>query len=985
MSGVKLLTSLAQDCSTVNLIALSHPVQMTLICEDDSDSICIDQPMLSSSKMKIVTASVTREITGSCCDLEIVKERNSYNVVFNSEMLVTRTATRQLTRTISDLEIVNSHSVMKFGVDMKDFQKEDFTLDVLYRGKHVKGSPFLLRCVHPLALSSVYTENRSAVMDAGEPINLVVPLEKDGEIDVSVEGPFGRCKAELIHLTTSISAKFRPKGAGAYSVNIKINNKEIENSPFLILADFSAEEAQECHIMKEDQHLFKNPTKMKKGGVSFRVCTDNALLLPHHSHGEINVVCSGPAKVAINVTKDPDTSGIENCQVIPSMAGKYRLNILWNGYHIRGSPCMMQFVRQRRSKTVSIGLNLHELRYQIGVPYYFQLNCSDFNEEGEICAECYPLTAGEITVMPILETSTYQCQLLPLEVGMHTLSVICQDYHVAGSPFEVEFHDDASACRMIETSKRYESGGKVSVKISTKGTKPGLLEATVEDSDKTDIPVTIERLSDVLYQLDFCPRQSSVCHLTVMYNRWQIKGSPFKLVLSDPNNFKLHGEGLLGGRIGVENTFTLQVTDPPPGEFTVEVKHDDGQTCISSIKALSSLRDQFEAKYTPMFPGNYQIHARWGQISIPGSPFPIICSLTVFEVQDLTPKTEIGEELKFKVYLVNGDAMQSKSNLQITARDQSNNEVSSHMTLIDKELQIYACTVIPKTPGKHIVSVKWNNLNIRGSPFLIKAITPPRPDKVRVYGVGIEHGVLGERKSFIVETGEAGSGLLAIKVHGPSKDLKINTYQDQENNRKIHAEYLPLIPGEYTIRVKWGGVDVPGSPFRMNIFPPAVTNKVTVEAEIHPADVAVAVEEWNETLTANESLHMEPLDGINEERVENGGVTKLLEDKEKISLSDIELSPIEGHLVNHIALRIDSIESPDHAPPYHNQFGTNLIHQVSTESSMSDTLSLPQPKLNLPYQDSFESITSSLYDIIQTEMHSTDDEISIHLEDDLTL
>lgn len=44
----------------------------------------------------------------------------------------------------------------------------------------------------------------------------------------------------------------------------------------------------------------------------------------------------------------------------------------------------------------------------------------------------------------------------------------------------------------------------------------------------------------------------------------------------------------------------------------------------------------------------------------------------------------------------------------------------------------------------------------------------PDPNKVQVYGPGIEHGILSKFKSnFVVDTRGAGAGQLTVRMRGP--------------------------------------------------------------------------------------------------------------------------------------------------------------------------------------------------------------------------
>lgn len=62
--------------------------------------------------------------------------------------------------------------------------------------------------------------------------------------------------------------------------------------------------------------------------------------------------------------------------------------------------------------------------------------------------------------------------------------------------------------------------------------------------------------------------------------------------------------------------------------------------------------------------------------------------------------------------------------------------------------------------------------DVPGSPFTVRVSGAPDASKVRVYGPGIEHGVLAIFQSrFICDTRGAGAGQLTVRVRGPKGKL----------------------------------------------------------------------------------------------------------------------------------------------------------------------------------------------------------------------
>lgn len=73
--------------------------------------------------------------------------------------------------------------------------------------------------------------------------------------------------------------------------------------------------------------------------------------------------------------------------------------------------------------------------------------------------------------------------------------------------------------------------------------------------------------------------------------------------------------------------------------------------------------------------------------------------------------------------------------------------------------------------------------------------------------------VVGQLCKFIVDTSKAGCSALAVNISGPSRVELIS----REVDEGYEFSYTPLSPGDYLITIKYGGSQVPGSPFNAHI------------------------------------------------------------------------------------------------------------------------------------------------------------------------
>jgi len=97
---------------------------------------------------------------------------------------------------------------------------------------------------------------------------------------------------------------------------------------------------------------------------------------------------------------------------------------------------------------------------------------------------------------------------------------------------------------------------------------------------------------------------------------------------------------------------------------------------------------------------------------------------------------------------------------------------TAYCELYDHGDGTFTLNVRPQESGRHGLSIRYSGDHVPGSPFNLKVIGLPDPSKVKVYGPGIEHGVLASFQSrFICDTRGAGAGQLTVRVRGPKGNL----------------------------------------------------------------------------------------------------------------------------------------------------------------------------------------------------------------------
>ena len=710
---------------------------------------------------------------------------------------------------------VNKEASGSYHVQFVPTCEDEFTLSVKLGASDIEGSPFAIKAVEPKSISEDYQHPPGIThsdVKAGEIVNLITPVQHGGSPSASAKGPYGPCPVNInSELPGALGLGFIPPLSGDYIFSGSAAGSDIPGSPFKIRAYGKDPDPNKVHVIDEDLPVFEKPLPFGRSA-RFRISTSDA------GPGTLNITSRGPGKADVKVFDNKD--GTYTCEFTPSMAGKYHIDILWNDKHIRDSPHILSF-KSKKNRVIT-GLDLESESFRIDVPHRFKLHCDEVGD-GILQITCTPSTAAQIKLTPVPGGNSYQCEIVPKEVGNHQVCVMYNGKHILGSPFNVQFElrGDASKCRMIESSieNEQENTGNVSFCISTEGAGRGKLTASVENTQTKDrVPVTVVETSDTRYTVEFNPSDGEEYLLTVKYDDQHILGSPFKLVFGPPevdaSRCTAEGDGLVACIVDRWETFVVDTKEAGSGELNVAIQGEGDTTVEPKISALSDTK--LEVKYKARTPGEYKIFVTWGGQAIPNSPYTVTCYTpsdpNMFKIEEPVSEVFLGTSVAFRV---KADSSPGKGELTAVAQSAQNKSASGAVTKNDE--RSYSCVVDIPEAGKYMMHVLWNGGHIQGSPFKVKVMNPPKPHLVKAYGPGLEDGVVGQEGNFTVETGEGGAGTLAVRVHGPKGAFKINMRRHPDSDRTILVRYDPNHAGKYTIDITWSDVHIPGSPFSVKV------------------------------------------------------------------------------------------------------------------------------------------------------------------------
>ncbi|PVD18513.1 hypothetical protein C0Q70_21062 [Pomacea canaliculata] len=260
-----------------------------------------------------------------------------------------------------------------------------------------------------------------------------------------------------------------------------------------------------------------------------------------------------------------------------------------------------------------------------------------------------------------------------------------------------------------------------------------------------------------------------------------LEGYPKSLQSSRPSSIRsdreplkviLRGRGLKEAEVDKPAVFHVDGTQATPG--TPHARLDGVRTQIP-VTTSPEGPQLYKCTYVPKVPGAYLLHVTWNDHPLRGSPFKVNVRAPEQPTLGRVHRPETAKPGKLVVTCTD-----PKGNL-IPCRFLDNLDGSSSLKMT------------PNMPGPHIVDIQFNNQHIMGSPYIVDIKAPERHGRVRVWGPGIENGVLNNFQSnFWVDATGAGAGELRVRLMGPKvKSFRCLPREDAQGQPEREA--LPML------------------------------------------------------------------------------------------------------------------------------------------------------------------------------------------------
>ncbi|UMM31108.1 hypothetical protein L5515_012720 [Caenorhabditis briggsae] len=675
-------------------------------------------------------------------------------------------------------------------------------LSILQNGAQLQGTPIKFYVdAYGDGWATVYGPGlQNAVV--GEPATFTVCAKgsQAKELSVSIEGP---AKSQIkIHDNKdgTCSAAWVPPVPGEYKVHVKLGGKAVRDSPFKVL------------VMGEGQ---------KRSHLSVGSTSEVALPITQSELKGISASIKSPAGIEEPCFVRLLDGGRLGVSFTPRESGEHLITVKRDGKLVPKAPFKIKVDKSQvgdaskvevtgAGKAKGITLQANELLVDTSKAGYGGLSVS---VQGPSKAEltCKEVKAGLIKVL-----------YTPTEPGVYAIAIKFADHHVKDSPLTVQC-TGKSAGRVIQTIQKGVDQHGICLPdqesllfLKLLNTSPMDITARLMDPKGHTDDIEMRDLGQQYYQLKFTPKLEGIHTLSVMYKDAHVNGSPFQFTVGSFSEGGAHkiraaGQGVVRGETGTLNAFNIYHREAGAGALAVSVE--------GPSKATLEFKDHKDGNchvdYKVATPGEYIVAVKFNDQHIPDSPFKVFVAPATGEVRKLElaqfhdQGIPSGKAFTFTVL-----THRAKGHLEAKVVA-PNNEVDTIDIVPIEDGESYAMRFVPKETGNHFIHVTLDGAPMRDSPFRLRVGGKDLCDPTAIFasGDGLVKGTTGQKCEFVINTANAGAGILTVQMDGPSKA----TLDAYELEKGYKVRYTPLAPGSYFASVKYNGIHAPGSPFKIPV------------------------------------------------------------------------------------------------------------------------------------------------------------------------
>ncbi|XP_006619773.1 filamin-A [Apis dorsata] len=601
--------------------------------------------------------------------------------------------------------------------------------------------------------------------------NILLPL-LEGTVTSEVKMPSGNMDKPVIedNHDGTVSIRYDPREEGQHELSVKFNGEHVQGSPFKFHVDSLASGYVTAYGPGLIYGVCGEPG-------NFNISTKDA------GAGGLSLSVEGPSKAEISCHDNKD--GTISVSYLPTAPGEYKIGVKFGDKHIRGSPYVAKITGEGRKRNqISVGSSSEvQLPGKVTDSDIRSLNAS-------ITA---PSGLEEPCFLKMMPNGNMCVSFTPREAGSHTVAVKKLGKHIQNSPFKIDVKDrEVGDAKKVKVSGAGLVEGKTHVEnffsIDTRNAGFGGLSLSVEGPSKAEIQCKDNE--DGTLNISYKPTEPGYYIINLKFADHHVEGSPFTVkVTGEGSNrqrekIQRQREAVPITEVGSQCKLTFKMPGITSFDLAATVTSPGGVTEDAEIKEVE---DGLYATVGPLRDGGaHRVHA--------GGPG--------------LERGEQGEPCEFNIWTREAGAgtlavsVEGPSKAQIDFKDR-------------KDGSCYVSYVVSE-PGEYRVGIKFNDQHIPDSPHKVY-VSPAMGDAHKLEVAQFpESGVQPDKPATFLVRKNGAKGELDAKIVSPS-GIEDDCFIQGIDSDTYSVRFMPRENGIHNIHVKFNGVHMQGSPFRIKV------------------------------------------------------------------------------------------------------------------------------------------------------------------------
>ena len=508
--------------------------------------------------------------------------------------------------------------------------------------------------------------------------------------------------------------------------------------------------------------------------------------------------------------------GMYNLSLFPVTEGTFVLHIIYDDQHISNSPFTIEVLGAPDSgkcKVFGEAIERKPAFFALNKPIDFSIDTSEAGS-GSINISALQPNGDSVKVYTLNEDDLYHLKIDPAEVGHYQVKVKWDGEAIPGSPFDFNVVDPRM-CK-VEGLPQSDDILQLDETINFSVLTEEVDECTPVVSfgiqgEKLDVLEPTEQ-SDGVFSYNFMLLSYGKVLVYIKIAGINIPNSPFSFTVLDPHRFSIVAVDR-GKYALVSEPVNIKISGSGSSSELLVTAH--GPSADLNLEVKEKDTGHYEANFIPIEPGSYEVFVECAGRHVYGSPFTV-------KVADPSKVELLGGGLSSIQLGESGEiAVKTRGagegTLEASVVTDYDSDVSIFTEIKDLGLDTYTLILVGKKIGSGKIHLKWAGFPVPNTPFLIHIC-----DASRCIASGealtSKKGKAGKLILFTVDTEYAGEGKLEVTAKGPSAQYTMNVEKNESS--KYNVSFTPWEIGEHMIEVQWGGGDIPGSPFLVNVGTP---------------------------------------------------------------------------------------------------------------------------------------------------------------------